>query len=231
MSGAQLTLGVLLRDAARWANFHGERNATAVSLIRGGCGSDGHPLVVICGDEDTGKSHLLQAACHDYEQSGRSAVCFSLAELEELGPQALSGVEAMDLIALDDVHLVIGQPDWEEALFHLYNRARDLGHQVMITLDNTPSSQTFVLADLRSRFQEGLLVQLGTYRDDDRITILQARAEQRGLVLSDEVAGFIMRRSSRRLGALLSVLDQLDENSLRAQRRLTIPFVKSVMGW
>ncbi|MFL1484188.1 DnaA regulatory inactivator Hda [Marinobacter sp. LN3S78] len=231
MSGAQLTLGVLLRDAARWANFHGERNATAVSLIRGACGSDGHPLVVICGDEDTGKSHLLQAACHDYEQSGRSAVCFSLAELEELGPQALSGVEAMDLIALDDVHLVIGQPDWEEALFHLYNRARDLGHQVMITLDNTPSSQTFVLADLRSRFQEGLLVQLGTYRDDDRITILQARAEQRGLVLSDEVAGFIMRRSSRRLGALLSVLDQLDENSLRAQRRLTIPFVKSVMGW
>lgn len=231
MSGAQLTLGVLLRDDARWANFHGERNATVVSLIRGACGSEGHPLVVICGDEDTGKSHLLQAACHDYEQSGRSAVCFSLAELEELGPQALSGVEAMDLIALDDVHLVIGQPDWEEALFHLYNRARDLRRQVMITLDNTPSTQTFVLADLRSRFQEGLLVQLGTYRDDDRVTILQARAEQRGLVLSDEVAGFIMRRSSRRLGVLLSVLDQLDENSLRAQRRLTIPFVKSVMGW
>ena len=63
------------------------------------------------------------------------------------------------------------------------------------------------------------------------IFVLQARAEQRGLVLNDEVAGFIMRRSSRRLGALLSVLDQLDENSLRAQRRLTIPFVKSVMGW
>lgn len=231
MSGAQLTLGVRLRDDARWANFHGERNATAMGLIHNACGNADHPLVVICGDEDTGKSHLLQAACHDYEQSGHSAVCFSLLELVALGPQALSAVEAMELIALDDVHRVIGRADWEEALFHLYNRARDLGHQLMITLDNTPAAQSFFLADLRSRFQEGLLVQLGTYRDDDRVVILQARAEQRGLVLNDEVAGFIMRRSSRRLGALLSVLDQLDENSLQAQRRLTIPFVKSVMGW
>ena len=231
MSGAQLTLGVRLRDDARWANFHGDRNATAASLIRAACGDSAHPLLVICGDEDTGKSHLLQAACHEYEHGGHSAVCFSLAELHELGPGALAGVEVMDLIALDDVHLVIGQPAWEEALFHLYNRARDLGHQVMITLNDTPSAQGFVLADLRSRFQEGLLVQLGTYRDDDRVTILQARAEQRGLVLNDEVAGFIMRRSSRRLAVLLSILDQLDENSLQAQRRLTIPFVKSVMGW
>ncbi|SES70560.1 MULTISPECIES: DnaA regulatory inactivator Hda [Marinobacter] len=231
MSGTQLALGVRLRDDARWANFHGGRNATAAGMVRNACGDPAHPLVVLCGDEDTGKSHLLQAACHEYEQRGQSAVCFSLAELEPLGPDALSGVEVMDLVALDDVHRVLGKPAWEEALFHLYNRARDLGHQVMLTLNDTPVRQSFVLPDLRSRFQEGLLVQLGTYRDDDRITILRLRAEQRGLVLSDEVAGFILRRSSRRLGALLAILDQLDENSLQAQRRLTIPFIKSVMGW
>lgn len=231
MSGTQLALGVRLRDDARWANFHGERNARAASLIRSACSDSAQPLLVICGDEDTGKSHLLQAACHEYESAGSSALCFSLAELRALGPQALSGIETMALIALDDVHLVIGLPEWEEALFHLYNRARDLGHQIMITLNDTPSAQAFRLADLRSRFQEGLLVQLGTYRDDDRVTILQARAEQRGLVLNNEVAGYIMRRSSRSLGMLLAILDQLDENSLQAQRRLTIPFVKSVMGW
>ncbi len=226
-----MTLGVRLRDDARWANFHGGRNATAAGLIRSACGDPQQPLLVICGDQDTGKSHLLQAACHEFEQQGRSAVCFSLAELRPLGPEALAGVEVMALIALDDLHLVVGDPLWEEALFHLCNRARDLGHQIMMTLADTPLNLSFRLADLRSRVQEGLLVQLGTYRDEDRITILQRRADQRGLVLSDEVAGFILRRSSRRLGALLDILDQLDENSLQAQRRLTIPFVKSVMGW
>lgn len=231
MSGSQLTLGVRLRDDARWANFHGGRNATAAGIVRNVCEDREQPLLVICGDEDTGKSHLLQAACHEFEQQGLGAVCFSLAELKSLGPQALAGVEVMDLVALDDLHLVAGDAAWEEALFHLYNRVRDLGHQIMLTLGDTPANVPFGLADLRSRLQEGLLVQLGTYRDDDRITILKLRAEQRGLVLSDEVAGFILRRSSRRLGALLAILDQLDENSLRAQRRLTIPFVKTVMGW
>ncbi|SFR41162.1 regulatory inactivation of DnaA Hda protein [Marinobacter daqiaonensis] len=231
MTGAQLTLGVRLRDEARWSNFHGERNAQAAALIRQCCGDPDLPLLVICGDEDTGKSHLLQAACHEFEQQGRSAVCFSIPELLATAPEALAGVETMDLVALDDVHMLAGNPQWEEALFHLYNRVRDLGNQIMVTVNETPARVGLDLPDLRSRLQEGLLVQLGTYRDEDRMTILKSRAEQRGLVLSDEVAGFVMRRSPRGLGALLSTLDTLDENSLQAQRRLTIPFVKSVMGW
>jgi len=76
-----------------------------------------------------------------------------------------------------------------------------------------------------------LLLQMGINRDDDRLRILMARAEQRGLVMSEDVATFILKRAPRSLSALLAALDQLDDNSLKAQRRLTIPFVKSVMGW
>jgi|TARA_B100000749_G_scaffold269788_1_gene248940 DnaA family protein len=76
-----------------------------------------------------------------------------------------------------------------------------------------------------------LVIQLGIYRDEDRLKILRARAEQRGLVMADDVASYIMRRAPRRLGDLLGILDILDENSLQAQRRLTIPFVKTVMDW
>lgn len=82
-----------------------------------------------------------------------------------------------------------------------------------------------------SRLRHGLLLQMGINRDDDRLRILMARAEQRGLVMSEDVATFILKRAPRSLSALLAALDQLDDNSLKAQRRLTIPFVKSVMGW
>jgi DnaA family protein len=135
------------------------------------------------------------------------------------------------LVALDDLDRVIGDPQWEEALFHLYNRVSDRGHRLLVSMREPPAVAGFVLPDLQSRLRHGLLIQLGTYRDDDRLRILQARAEQRGLDLSDEVVGFIMRRAPRRLGDLLAILDRLDDNSLQAQRRLTIPFVKSVMGW
>ncbi|GGC79597.1 DnaA regulatory inactivator Hda [Marinobacter halophilus] len=227
-----MVLGVRLRDDARFDNFHGDRNHDAARRLKVVCQqSAGAPVVVICGDSDTGKSHLLQAACHFAERRDQSAVCISIQELQPFGPDALAGLESHDLVCLDDLDLVAGNDDWEEAVFHLYNRVLDRGGLLLITLSEVPAVLPFGLADLGSRLAHGLLIQLGVYRDEDRLRILMARAEQRGMVLSEDVAGFIMRRAPRRLGDLLGLLDILDENSLQAQRRLTIPFVKTVMGW
>ena len=234
LSGPQLTLGVKLRDDARFDNFHGERNASAANrlkqLVDAGGGSV-LQVVVLCGDSDTGKSHLLQAACHQAEGRSERTVCISMEEVLPFGPGALAGLEQLDLICLDDLDLIAGKADWEEAVFHLYNRILDRGRRLMVSLSAPPSVVSFGLRDLLSRLQHGLVIQVGIYRDDDRLTILRTRAEQRGLVLADDVAGFIMRRAPRKLADLLAILDRLDENSLRAQRKLTIPFVKSVMGW
>ncbi|TGN42060.1 DnaA regulatory inactivator Hda [Marinobacter confluentis] len=228
----QLALGVKLRDDARFDNFHGERNAAAASRLRDATmPGSATPAVIVCGDRDTGKSHLLQAVCHLAEQSQRSAVCVSVEEFLPFGPQALDGLELNEQVCLDDLDCIAGLPEWEEAVFHLYNRVVDQGGQLVITLSDMPAELPFELPDLLSRLRHGLLVQLGMNRDDDRLRILMARAEQRGLVLVEEVAGFILRRAPRSLAELLAVLDRLDDNSLKAQRKLTIPFVKSVMGW
>ncbi|MBD3639743.1 MAG: DnaA regulatory inactivator Hda [Marinobacter sp.] len=232
MSASQLVLGVKLRDDARFDNFHGDRNIEAARRLKAICDQPaGVPVVVVCGDSDTGKSHLLQAACHHAEARGWSAVCISIAELEPFGPEALAGLDTQDLVCLDDLDRIAGDAAWEEAVFHLYNRIHDRAGLLMVSVSEVPASLGFRLPDLVSRLSHGLTLQLGIYRDEDRQTILQARAEQRGLVMSDDVASFIMRRAPRRLGDLLAMLDVLDENSLQAQRRLTIPFVKTVMGW
>lgn len=232
MTASQLVLGVRLRDDARFDNFHGERNQTPARRLQAFCEQPPTvPVVVVCGDADTGKSHLLQAACHHVEAQGRSAVCFSIAEIRPFGPGALAGLDTPELVCLDDLDLIAGDLAWEEAVFHLYNRVVDRGHMLVVSLTNVVSATGFILPDLVSRLGHGLSLQLGIYRDTDRQTILQARAEQRGLVMGDDVASFILRRAPRRLGDLLAMLDLLDENSLQAQRRLTIPFVKTVMGW
>lgn len=231
VSGLQLALGVRLRDDARFENFHGERNAGAAERLVSLCTATDRFVAVVCGDEDTGKSHLLQACCRRAEELGRTSVCMSIEELLRFGPEALDGLDSPSLVALDDLELIAGNPGWEEAVFHLYNRVTDQGHSLLISLKDLPGALTFELEDLVSRLRHGLVIQLGIYRDDDRMTILRSRAEQRGLVMSDEVAVFILRRAPRQLAELLSILDRLDENSLRAQRKLTIPFVKSVMAW
>lgn len=232
MSAGQLALGVKLRDDARFGNFHGDRNADAANRLRAATGQgNATPSIVVCGDQDTGKSHLLQAVCHQAEQNQRQAVCVSMEEFLPFGPEALEGLELNEVLCLDDLDRVAGQADWEEAVFHLYNRVGDHGGQLVISLSDLPTQLPFVLPDLISRLRHGLLVQMGIYRDNDRMRILTARAEQRGLVMSEDVAAFILKRAPRSLAELLAALDQLDDNSLKAQRRLTIPFVKSVMGW
>jgi DnaA-homolog protein len=232
VSAGQLALGVKLRDDARFDNFHGERNATASARLRAAVEQGSSiPSIIVCGDQDTGKSHLLQAVCHLAEQSQSPAVCLSMEEFLPFGPEALGGLEMNDVVCLDDLDTIAGRPEWEEAVFHLYNRVNDQGGQLVISLSDLPADSPFLLPDLISRLQHGLQVQMGINRDDDRMRILMARAEQRGLSVNEDVAGFILKRAPRRLADLLAVLDRLDDNSLKAQRRLTIPFVKSVMGW
>lgn len=232
MTPSQLVLGVKLRDDARFNNFHGERNRIAARRLENACQQSGDaPVIVLCGTADTGKSHLLQAVCHLAEKQGKAAVCISIAELEAFGPDALSGLESHGIVCLDDVDRIAGQRVWEEAIFHLYNRIQDLGGLLLISLADVPARLAFDLPDLVSRLSHGLIIQLGIYRDEDRQAILRARAEKRGLMVADDVAGYILRRAPRRLGDLLEILNVLDENSLQAQRKLTIPFVKTVMGW
>ena len=232
LKAGQLALGVKLRDDARFDNFYGERNAEAARRLQDAVrqamadSAASVPAVLVCGDQDTGKSHLLQAVCHLAEQQKQAALCLSMDEVLPFGPPVLEGLESNTVVCLD-----AGQAEWEEALFHLYNRVLDRQGQLVIGLSDLPTELPFALPDLISRLQHGLTIQLGINRDDDQARILVARAEQRGLVMSDEVAAFILKRAPRKLAELLAVLNKLDDNSLKAQRRLTIPFVKTVMDW
>ena len=74
------------------------------------------------------------------------------------------------------------------------------------------------------------MYQLKSLDDHQRLRALQLRAQQRGCEMPDETGRYLMRRLPRDMPVLFDLLDQLDEASLVAQRKLTVPFVKSVLG-
>jgi DnaA family protein len=86
------------------------------------------------------------------------------------------------------------------------------------------------LPDLTSRLGWGPVFQLATLSDRDKRAALQMRARRRGLELGNEVAEYLLRRYPRDMDSLFSLLNQLDRASLVAQRRLTIPFVRELLG-
>lgn len=228
----QLPLGIRLRDDATFANYYAGANAAAQGYIERACHAQEtwvDSFIWLWGRAGSGRSHLLQAACLRAEEQELRALYLPLQECLVYGPDMLDGVENCDLLALDDVQLVVGRPDWEHALFHAFNRLRDAGKRLLISADCSPRELKVDLPDLHSRFNLALVFHLQELDDEEKLRALQLRASRRGLYLSDEVGRFLLGRLTRSMDALFAALEQLDQASLQAQRKLTIPFVKDVL--
>lgn len=221
----QLALRIGLRDSATFANFYAGDNAAVLHALQQG----NEPFIYLWGAQGSGRSHLLQAACHTEAGRGGTPVFLPLGELAPAGVGLLEGLEQMSLICLDDVQAIAGDAAWEEGLFHLYNRIREAGGRLLVAADASPVTLGITLADLRSRLGWGPVFQLQGLDDAGKLAALQLRAAARGMVLSDEVGVYLLRRCPRDTQALFELLERLDRASLAAQRRLTIPFVRDLI--
>jgi DnaA family protein len=115
------------------------------------------------------------------------------------------------------------------ALFTLFNQVTDHGGLLLVTSSAAPRETALQLADLRSRMSLLPVFQLQQLKEEDRLLALQLRARHRGLDLPADTASYLMSRTKRDMSSLYELLDRLDAEALRTQRRLTIPFVRSVI--
>ncbi len=229
MLDQQLTLGVALPDNARFENYLLGANQEVVAQLQSVI-TAAEPVQLYCwGSAGLGKTHLLQALCHAAAEAGQSSIYIPLDQFTSLHPSLLEGLEEKQVICLDDLHRIAGQAAWEEALFHSYNAIQQRGSSLVVSADAVPSQLPLKLADLRSRLASGLIYNLQPLDDLQRLEALQLRAKGRGFDLPADTGQYLMRRVPRDMVALFQLLDKLDKASLSAQRRLTIPFVKTIL--
>lgn len=226
----QLTLALRQQDGFWFDNYIAGPNQAAVAAVKAWASGE-LEQVYLYGPQGSGRSHLLSAALKHAEDLGLSICLLPATELLQMPPEVLDGIEQYSLVAVDDVDSFRGLPEWQEALFHLYNRCRELGRNMLFVANVQPRSLGLDLADLVSRLGAGPVYQLQALNDKELLDLLQCRARQRGLPMSDDVAAYIIHRGVRTPNALVLLLDTLDEKAMVEQRKLTIPFVKEVLGW
>lgn len=226
---AQLTLGLSLRDETTFDNFYLGSNIEIVNELKKAVTKNGEKIIFLYGKRGQGCSHLLQACCHYAYQHQLSSVYLPLANLYSLAPEILLGLESLSLICLDDLEAIAQHTEWEEAVFHLFNRVIDADGQVIVAAHSIPKAIHLNLEDLVSRLSWGIVYQLQPLTDIEKLSALIMRAKRRGMMLSEEVGTYILNHCPRQMNTLFAALDALDKASLAAQRRLTIPFVKEVL--
>ncbi len=183
----------------------------------------------LAGAAGTGKTHLALALCAAAEQAGRRSAYLPLAAASGRLGDALDALEGNDVVALDGLEAIAGDRDDEIALFDFHNRARSAGLNVLYTAREAPESLALVLPDLRSRLSQNARLVLAPLDDASRADLLRDRAQRRGLVLEDAAIDWMLSRTDRNLSSLVALLDRLDRESLAAQRRITVPFLRQVM--
>jgi len=221
----QETLAFPLREDANKDNFIPGQNGEILHHLF----NEANPLLFIWGETGAGKTHLVSALANHYQKQQRSVFMMPMTFAAEMNAGILLNQEKNHLVVLDDIHLIAGNIEWEKAIFHLFNQIRDKRHRFVLTARQNAEHITFHLPDLLTRLQWGLTYQLKLLDDPGKLELLAGRAHQMGFELGEDIARYLLNYVSRDITQLLKFLDILDQQSLIAQRKITLPFVKQCL--
>lgn len=225
----QLPLQFEFRANQTFADFFAGCNREVISHLQNSVAGDGELQIFLWGVAGLGKTHLLQACCHKAHSLKRSSFYLDLAAPKLPDAAILTGLDALDVVCFDNIEGIAGNTEWEMAFFNFFNRHRDSEHTLIISAYCLPNELPIKLPDLKTRLNWGLTLKIQPLADSDRVTALIFKANQMGFEISPHVGLFLLTHYDRDLSALWRLLEQLDQASLAAKRKLTIPFLKTIL--
>ena len=219
----QLALALSTEPAATFANFVPGRNAEAVQALRAlASGAASERFIYLWGAPGSGRTHLLRAVVHAAQETGRAAF-YLAAPVQETDLVTLDGDA---VVALDDAEQL--DAGGQGALFALYNRIREAAGALVVAGDAAPAALK-LRPELATRLGWGLVYEVHALSDEEKAEAMQARAAERGFVLSADAQAYLLRHGRRDLPSLLALVDRIDRHSLEAQRAVTLPLVREVL--
>lgn len=226
MVTGQLPLALSLHAHASFDSYVAGSNRLAVGHVQAVASGERSESVWLAGDEGSGRTHLLAAACHAAQNAGLRPMYLSLEADGDAGQ--LENLDSVDVLALDNIDRIAGSPNWETALFPVVNARLSRGG-LIIAAATRPHDCGFQLDDLLSRLAAAAVYRLAALADADLAQLVMQQARQRALDLDDASVSYLLQRVSRNPGRLVSLLDRVDRYALATQRKVTIPLLRQVI--
>jgi len=167
-------------------------------------GSSPYNPFIIYGESGLGKTHLMQAAGHlALEKNPGSRIIYvPLMDFvrnitTSLRHNTIENVklfyQSADLLLVDDIHLIAGKDKSQEEFFHIFNFLFSTKKQIIFTCDQPPKNIKDLENRLKTRFSQGLNLQLSPPELEMRAAILLKKSQnpQISLSLNEDVALFI----------------------------------------
>ena len=226
----QLPLHFEFRANQTFDDFFPGSNQEVINHLKKSIEGNSERLIFLWGQSGQGKSHLLQACCHQAQSQQLSSFYFAFSAFELPDSAMLSGLDKLDIICFDNIQHIAGNATWEHDFFNFFNLHRDQGHTLILSAPCPPNEIAIQLPDLKTRLNWGLTLKIQPLCDEERITALIFKAGQMGFEISPQVGHFLLTHYDRDFSSLWVLLTKLDRASLAAKRKLTLPFLKQILN-
>jgi DnaA family protein len=226
----QLPLDFEFRANQTFNDFFIGTHQEIISHLKQCINGQGEQQIFLWGQSGLGKTHLLQACCHQAQLQNLSSFYFDLSKAQLADPSMLNGLDECDVVCFDNLEPIAGNTVWEQAFFNFFNCHREREHKLLLSASSLPHELAIQLPDLKTRLNWGLTLKIQPLNDSDCIAALIFKADQMGFEITPQIGRFLLTHYDRDLASLWALLDKLDKASLAAKRKLTIPFLKQILN-
>lgn len=210
--------------------------ATQVAENPGG----GYNPLFLYGGVGLGKTHLMHAVGHTILANNPKARVVYLHSERFVGDmvKALQHnsidefkrlYRSVDALLIDDIQFFAGKERSQEEFFHTFNTLMERKQQIILTCDRYPKEVNGLEERLKSRFGWGLTIAVEPPELEERVAILQSKAEQAKVILPNEVSFFIAQRVSSNVRELEGAMRRVIANSHFTGRPITLDFAKEAL--
>ncbi len=115
----------------------------------------------------------------------------------------------VDVLIIDDIQFIGGKEKTEEEFFHTFNALFESNKQIIISSDRPPRSIPTLEERLRSRFEGGLITDVGYPEYETRVAIIKNKLQEVNQQLGDEIIDLIARRVKKNIREIEGVLKKI----------------------
>ena len=178
-----------------------------------------NPLFVY-GNTGYGKTHLMQAVGNHLKRMNPQRTVFYTTS-ERYGSDIVSALQQntiatvkeryrqYDMLIMDDIQFLAGKDKLQEELFHIFNALYENNKQIVFSSDRHPNYITDLTDRLKSRFGQGMIVDINAPDHESRVAILKTKAAHSNFLLADPIAHMIADEVTGNIRDLEGVLNRV----------------------
>jgi chromosomal replication initiator protein len=199
-----------------------------------------NPLFIY-GGVGLGKTHLLQSIGNEIlENDPTKKIKYITSErfanelIDSIRNQTVndfkSAYQEIDLLIIDDIQFLAGKEKTQNEFFHIFNFLYQLNKQIVISSDRPPKAIATLEERLRSRFEGGMIADIGKPDLETRMAILKTKSTEKNFYLDDETIKFIAENIKNNIRELEGALNRIIAACEFNKKLPTIDFVKQTLS-